>query len=650
MQDSQHRFPTEYQLNDGIWFPQNGDANFSYSDGDDAENYLLEVVRQASDRSSLSSELASAIRDWGSAYHLSPNRANLLRPFSDFLKGKRVLELGAGCGALTRYLGELGCKVVAVEGSQRRAEIARARTEDLTNVSVICDRIERFVSADQYDVVLVVGVLEYSRIFIDHECPEQWLLQQIVRMLDRSGTLFLAIENQLGLKYLAGAREDHLGVPFAGLNAQYSSKSAVTFGLKELQDLLLSVGLRRQSVFFPLPDYKLPTTILSSVAFSNKSFDVTALLQQSVSADLQLIDPTTFSLETAWGLAVRNDLAVPLANSFLIAASLNTLDIGQKELAWHYSVSRDPAFGKGATFRADGEKISVSRYRLRKAPAPDLPVVNALPEEPYIVGSNYWSELVRVLNKAGWSISDVADWMSPWTASLLKLVGLEKLDGASYRQLISGRFFDAAPFNFSVSENGELELFDTEWEVKPDIDLGLVLHRGFMHALVKISSVARPADGVPTIINRLYMAVMAHLGVMLSAEDISRHLSTELRIQRWVQGFTDEQISDEALAHLSNLSLKIRSPALEHEVRALNHRLADAQGELAQRDQQIAALGAELASATAVSSELSEELAIVQARLNESKAALDAIFVSRSWRLSAPLRWATQRLRGLRKV
>ena len=79
---------------------------FTYSDGE-VEEYIAKVVAEASDRSLTSFALAAGINDWASHYHLSHTRSYLLRPLQDLLQKSRVLELGAGCGALTRYLGEI---------------------------------------------------------------------------------------------------------------------------------------------------------------------------------------------------------------------------------------------------------------------------------------------------------------------------------------------------------------------------------------------------------------------------------------------------------------------------------------------------------------------------------------------------------------
>jgi hypothetical protein len=111
---------------------------FDYSDPDESERYLEAVIRASADRSFGSDELARHIRDWPSYYHLTARRGDLLRPFPSLLFGS-VLEVGAGCGAITRFLGENAPSVVAVEGSARRARITAARCAGLPNVSVFCD-------------------------------------------------------------------------------------------------------------------------------------------------------------------------------------------------------------------------------------------------------------------------------------------------------------------------------------------------------------------------------------------------------------------------------------------------------------------------------------------------------------------------------
>src|ERR1039457_7395583 len=121
-------------------FRHSSGQDFAYSDCKEVEDPLLNLVSNAADRITFSTELLEAITDWPSEYHLSRGRHCLVRPLG-IRPGDRVLELGCGCGAITRYLGEMGANVVAVEGSLSRARVAADRCRDLANVSVFVDEI-----------------------------------------------------------------------------------------------------------------------------------------------------------------------------------------------------------------------------------------------------------------------------------------------------------------------------------------------------------------------------------------------------------------------------------------------------------------------------------------------------------------------------
>ncbi len=134
----------------------------AYSDG--AEGRLLSVISQATDCGTFSAELAEAIDDWPSEYHLSRARHCLVRPLG-IRAGSKVLELGCGCGAVTRYLGEIGANVVAVEGNLARARVAAERNRDLPNVRVVVDDLLLFETEETFDWVVLIGVLEYAAVF-----------------------------------------------------------------------------------------------------------------------------------------------------------------------------------------------------------------------------------------------------------------------------------------------------------------------------------------------------------------------------------------------------------------------------------------------------------------------------------------------------
>ncbi len=132
----------------------------------------------------------------------------LAQTLEQFIPHKKILEIGSGCGAITRWLGELGADVTAIEGSERRANITYSRCRDLDNIKFFCEGFDAFYENEKFDLVLLIGVLEYSNLFIRADKPALALLTKAKQLLKEDGLLVIAIENKLGLKYWAGAPED----------------------------------------------------------------------------------------------------------------------------------------------------------------------------------------------------------------------------------------------------------------------------------------------------------------------------------------------------------------------------------------------------------------------------------------------------------
>ena len=259
----------------GVWMPLVND-DFNYSDGAAEEVALEEILRESSDRRWNAPRFAIVLDDWSLCYHLSPLRANILKGLQ--LEGhRRVLEIGAGCGALSRYLGDHGFVVDAIEGSPVRAGLTRLRCEDLEQVAVVCaNAAELEFPAATYDVVLFIGVLEYAQRYSPTGlCSSEQvkaLLRSALGALAPGGIVVIAIENRIGLKYLVGAPEDHLARPWCGI-AGYPATPAdgvatknvdgiVTFTPHRWRQLFAELAVPNR-FFYPLPDYKLPEAVVS---------------------------------------------------------------------------------------------------------------------------------------------------------------------------------------------------------------------------------------------------------------------------------------------------------------------------------------------------------------------------------------------------
>ena len=505
-EDHALQFPESYALQDGLLVRADAAAPaHDYSDGDEVETRIAAIIRGAGDRSLFSPALRAGITDWPSRYHLSPNRANLLRPFADRIAGRRVLEVGAGCGAISRYLGELaagpgGGTIVALESSRRRAGIARLRTEDLPAVQVVCDDLFRFVPEHPFDVVVIVGVLEYARLFQDAAVgPEQALLTRLNGFLRPGGLMLLAIENQLGLKYLAGVPEDHLGQSYYGIENRYGADTPVTFGRRELDGMLRQAGFVSRQAYLPFPDYKMPSVVISPPGLSHSGFNAGSLVAEVVA----LGEDTLFALQAAWPVVAKNGLLEDLANSFLIVATTDGPGMPEPDadvLAWHYTTGRGYPFSKETQFVANTiagdvatrDDIKVVRAALFPRPMDlEVPIDFQLETERYLPHETWWFRLVNILGRRGWTLTELVAWSRVWLDAFCARAGGCPLLAD---ELVAGSLVDATPFNLIVRDGCDPVFIDQEWHMKPQLPLGFIAVRSLRVSICKIAHIARPSD------------------------------------------------------------------------------------------------------------------------------------------------------------
>ncbi len=491
----------DFRESTGIWAKPDY-TGIPYSDGDTQENMLLNVIKNTQDRSVSSVELKSQCIDWVTTYHFSSLRSNLLRPLKSILQpGTKILEIGAGCGAITRFLGEMGCEVLALEGSLRRATIARARTAELANVTVLSERFDDFESNVLFDVITLIGVLEYSNLFSQGEDSAVRMLEQIKKRLKPGGKLIIAIENQLGLKYFSGAREDHLGQAMYGIEGRYTKEQAETFGHHILKQKLESVGLQTVETLLPFPDYKLPVSIVTSRGASEPNFDASVFATQSVRADLQLPEKLNFVLELAWPIVFKNNLATDLSNSFLLVASAGESElIDEKLLAVHYGNDRASPFSKETIFSKERDgKIKVKRHLL----TPDTIVENESVDfkldgyEEYIKGVPLPIEFIKIVTTPGWNIEQVTGYFRYYIECLeicLKGEGVY-YDEFTQHTMLPSTYLDAIPSNILIDVDRQPRYFEREWLAKNGISLGNLIFRAALSLLGKISSFAPPSSG-----------------------------------------------------------------------------------------------------------------------------------------------------------
>ena len=284
-----------------------------YSDGD-IEEQMLKMAKEGVTCEDLSSEQVS----FPVIYHFSDLRVNILNWYP-IKKSDSVLEIGAGCGAITGTLCEKAGQVTSVELSKRRAQINYYRNEKKDNLTIMVGNLNDMDLGQQYDYVVVNGVLEYAMSFTEGDTPYETFLGKMGSYLKNTGKLLIAIENKLGMKYFAGAPEDHTDIPFFGINGYPENHSVRTFSKTELQELVKKSGFPFQKFYYPYPDYKFPTEIFTDASLTTNHYGKNYPIYTDKTVDL-------FSESAGIEAMKKEQIADRFVNSFLLVAGKQELE------------------------------------------------------------------------------------------------------------------------------------------------------------------------------------------------------------------------------------------------------------------------------------------------------------------------------------
>lgn len=289
----------------------------SYSDGD-VEVDILNFVKEGLNVT----QIPKNKRNYACAYHLSAWRENIINWYP-LKKTDRVLEIGAGCGAVTGALCRNAGSVVSVELSKRRAEINYERHKDYDNLEIMVGNLNDMDFNGGFDYVILIGVFEYAMSYTKGEKPYETFLNNIKSFVKPGGKILMAIENRLGEKYFAGAYEDHTDAFFLGLNEYKDNTSVRTFSKQELTDIFHNCEMNRVKFYYPYPDYKFPSEIYTDETINSASYG----------REYMNLYPTRYSLYNEKSVSdalVKEGIMQSFANSFFIEAVVGER-VGQEE-------------------------------------------------------------------------------------------------------------------------------------------------------------------------------------------------------------------------------------------------------------------------------------------------------------------------------
>lgn len=282
-----------------------------YSDGD-VEEEILHYVQNPEE------SLETFIGDsYAKGYHLLPVRENILNWYP-FQKDQIALEIGAGCGAITGALCNKLKRVVSVDLSKRRSKINYERHKMAQNLTIMVGNLNDMQFEETFDYVILNGVLEYAISFTDSDKPYHLFLSNLSRFLKPKGKFLIAIENRLGLKYFNGAKEDHTGNYFLGLNGYVGNETVRTFSKSELIRLLSDIGFKFHKFYYPYPDYKFPNEIFTDETLEENEYGRPII---NIEEDRYVLFNENLVNESL----IKEGVSDVFANSFLVECSRSNL-------------------------------------------------------------------------------------------------------------------------------------------------------------------------------------------------------------------------------------------------------------------------------------------------------------------------------------
>ncbi len=257
-------------------------------------------------------------------------RENILNWYP-FKKNSTILEIGGGLGSITGCLCKNAKKVVSCEYSKRRAEVLYQRHKKNENLEVIVGNFRKVDFQEKFDYIVLIGVFEYAKRFYNSEKPFYKFLNDMKKILKPDGIILIVIENRYGIKYFAGATEEHTGIKYKGIYG-YDDVDVQTFGQKEIINIITESDFENFKFYYPYPDYKMPYLIYTDERLP--------LITELPSLKLYNHGSQLYNFDYRRILAgiIQNDQYGFFANSFLLEIgknSKNFSDVKYVKTSWH---------------------------------------------------------------------------------------------------------------------------------------------------------------------------------------------------------------------------------------------------------------------------------------------------------------------------
>lgn len=249
--------------------------------------------------------------------YVSPLR-KLLLEWYPFREKSRILEIGGNMGELTGYLCDKGDSVISIEHNIMRANIIRFRCRNYKNLEVKDVSYKDIQNLGKFDYIIIHNSFGYLKKYFSSSNIYVDFLKLLFNTLDSGGTILLAVNNRIGMKYLSGAVEELTKKLYTGINGFDGYERVRTFSKSELSILFKEAGINNYKFYYPFPNYIFPTEIHTSESLRYFYYD-----GDFFSTDYEM--PELFNLKSFSRTLQKESCVEVLANSFLVEISKGKL-------------------------------------------------------------------------------------------------------------------------------------------------------------------------------------------------------------------------------------------------------------------------------------------------------------------------------------
>lgn len=186
---------------------------------------------------------------------------------------ERVLDLGCGWGGLSFWMAKEFRHIYALDVQLDGLQFIdiRASQEGISNITTAQGSVFSLPFPNRFfDVVVLNGVLEWVGTFSEEHPPkvlQEMALNEVARVVQPEGTLFVAIENRFGLQYVLGYKEEHTGLRYISLLPRSLAQvyhryrkgtdfRVLTHSRSGLMKMLGRCGFSRTEWFSVFPSYR----------------------------------------------------------------------------------------------------------------------------------------------------------------------------------------------------------------------------------------------------------------------------------------------------------------------------------------------------------------------------------------------------------